>query len=162
MSNIEATEIKIVNVDKLRPNPKNRNIHPNEQIKRLEKIIKYQGFRSPVVVSNRSGFIVAGHGRLLAAKNLGFTEVPVIYQDFSDDDQEYAHGVADNAAALWSQLDLSGINLDLADLDPSFEIDNLGIKDFTLDLNEREFNPLAESKKDEQEIKTCPHCGEII
>lgn len=68
MADIEAKEIKLVPIDKLKPNPLNRNSHPKNQIKRLEKIIKAQGFRSPIVVSNRSGLIVAGHGRLQAAK----------------------------------------------------------------------------------------------
>ena len=55
---------ELVDVSKLVPNPKNNNKHPKEQIERLAKIIDFQGQRTPIVVSNRSGFIVKGHGRL--------------------------------------------------------------------------------------------------
>ena len=51
-------------------NPKNPNRHPEKQIEILAKLIKSQGFRRPIVVSNRSGFVTVGHGRLLAAKYL--------------------------------------------------------------------------------------------
>ena len=62
---------KIVDTDSLVGNPRNPNKHPKEQITALAKIIKCQGWRHPIVVSNRSGFVVKGHGRLLAAKEIG-------------------------------------------------------------------------------------------
>ena len=126
---IKAKEVRLVPISELRPSPKNRNKHSDEQIERLKQIIQYQGFRNPIIVSNRSGYMVAGHGRLLAAAKLGMSEVPVIYQDFDNEEQEYASGVSDNAIASWAELDLSGIHLDLPDMAP-FDIDLLGIKDF--------------------------------
>ena len=60
----------------------------------------------------------------------------MVYQDFESDEVEYAFIQSDNAIASWSELDLAGINVDLADLGPDFDIDLLGIKDFKLDLNE--------------------------
>lgn len=129
-----------VDIGDVKPNPKNRNDHPKEQIDRLVEILKYQGFRSPMVVSKRSGLVVAGHGRLLAAKQMGLTSVPVSYQDFDDEDQEYAHQVADNAIASWAKLDFSGINTDVADLGPGFNMDMLGIKDFELDVADKELS----------------------
>lgn len=129
---IQSKEIRIVPISELHPNPKNRNVHSAAQIERLGEIIKYQGFRNPLIVSKRTGFIVAGHGRLLAAKELKLKEVPVIYEDFEDEDQEYAAGISDNAIASWAELDLSGINADIPELGP-FDIDLLGIKDFELE-----------------------------
>lgn len=131
-------EIKIVPISKLKPRDGNRNHHPQDQLDRLAEIYKYQGFRNPIIVSNQSGQIVCGTGRFLAAKRAGLKAVPVIYQDYDSQEQEYAHHVADNGLSLWSELDLSGINTDLADLGPDFDIDNLGLKDFKLDLNETE------------------------
>ena len=138
MLRLVSTEIKcsydeLVSIKELKPHPKNPNAHSDEQIARLGKILAYQGFRSPIVVSRNSGFIVAGHGRLLAAKEIGFKEVPVTYQDFADEDQEYAHLVADNAISEWSNLDLSQINLEVPSLGPDFDIDFLGIKDFEIE-----------------------------
>lgn len=134
----QAKEISIVPISKIIPNHKNRNKHSAEQIERLKQIITYQGFRVPVIVSNRSGKLVAGHGRLLAAKELGLKDVPVIYQDFESDEQEYAAGISDNSVALWAELDLAGINTDLPDLGPDFDLDMLGIKDFVLDMSEKD------------------------
>lgn len=138
MTKIESKEILIVPIKEIKLNPKNRNKHPKEQIDRLVKIIEYQGFRTPVTVSKRTGLLVAGHGRIMAAKKLGYKEVPAIFQDFESEEQEIAHGISDNAIALWSELDLQGINVDVPDLGPDFDIDLLGIKNFTIDVSEKE------------------------
>lgn len=124
---------EIIQVKDLKPHPKNRNKHPIEQIERLAKIIEYQGFRHPIIVSKLSGFICAGHGRWEAAKRLKLDAVPVDYQDFESEEQEYAFIQSDNAIALWAELDLSSINSDLGELGPDFNIDYLGIKNFVLE-----------------------------
>ncbi|HHY48108.1 MAG TPA: ParB N-terminal domain-containing protein [Firmicutes bacterium] len=62
---------ELADINTLVPNPRNPNRHPDRQIELLAKIIKAQGWRAPITVSNRSGFIVRGHGRLLAAQRLG-------------------------------------------------------------------------------------------
>lgn len=129
MSAIRSENIQLVRLDSIRPNPKNRNDHSQEQIERLAKIIEFQGFRNPLIVSNRSGYLIAGHGRLLAAKKLGMEVVPAMFQDFETEEQEYAAGVSDNSVASWAELDLKGIHLDLGELGP-FDLDLLGIKDF--------------------------------
>jgi len=122
----------------LKEHPKNRNKHPKEQIDRLAKLYDYHGIRHPIIVSKLSGYIVAGHGRREAAIKAKFKEMPVVYQDFDSEDAEYAFIQADNAIALWAELDLSGINADIADLGPDFDIDLLGIKDFTIDPADKE------------------------
>lgn len=138
---VEITEIKMVPVSELKPHPKNRNRHPESQIERLAKIIEYQGWRYPIKVSKRSGYITTGHGRLAAAKLKGWDTVPVSYQDYDTDEQEYADVQSDNAIASWSELDLAGINLDLENLGPDFDIDWLGIQNFTLDVPSMEYGP---------------------
>lgn len=130
---IQANKIELVPISKIIPNPKNRNKHSDEQIERLKEIIKYQGFRNPLIISNRSGMLVAGHGRLIAAKKLGYEVLPVVYEDFDSEEQEYAAQVSDNAIASWAELDLAGINFDLPNLGPDFNINMLGIKDFVLE-----------------------------
>lgn len=96
---------EIVAADELKPNPLNPNIHPQDQIELLAKILVKAGWRAPITVSNRSGMIVKGHGRLLAAKLAGLTSVPVDYQDYSSDEEEYADMIADNKIAEFSILD---------------------------------------------------------
>ena len=134
---------ELVSPREVKAHPKNRNKHPESQIERLAKILSYQGWRYPIKISNRSGYCTSGHGRLLAAIKNGWTEVPVNYQDYDSDEQEYADVQSDNAIASWSELDLAGINLDLGDLGPDFDIEMLGLEDFTIDVTEK-FEPQAD------------------
>lgn len=145
---------KLVPLGELQPHPKNRNVHPDDQIDRLARVIEYQGWRHPIIVSNLSGFIVAGHGRLAAAKKLKLKEAPVEYQDFENEEQEYAFLVSDNAIALWAELDLSGINTDIGDLGPDFDIDWLGIKNFEIDVADKELGDPDEVPEPPKEAKT--------
>lgn len=137
MPTVRIKDIVMVPISKLVPYPRNPNKHTPEQIERLAQIIEFQGWRYPIKVSNQSGFITSGHGRLEAAKIRGWGEVPVSYQDYDNEAMAYADVVSDNAIAEWSYLDLSSINSDIADLGPDFDIDLLGIKDFTLDVAEK-------------------------
>jgi DNA modification methylase len=149
---IQAKEIQLVDIDSLVLNPKNNNKHPKEQIERLAKLIQYQGFRNPVVVSKRTGFVLAGHGRIEAAKIAGLKEVPAMFQDFDNEAQEYAYLTSDNAIAAWAELDLSAVNTEMLDLGPDFDIDLLGIKDFVIEPIEK-FEP----QSDEDDVPDVVH-----
>lgn len=129
---------ELVDPKDLKNHPKNRNLHGQDQIERLAELYKYHGVRHPIIVSNLTGFIVAGHGRKLAAIRAGIKKFPVVHQDFESTDAEYAFIQADNAIALWAELDLSGINSDIGDLGPDFDINMLGIQDFTIDVAEKD------------------------
>lgn len=94
----------IVALEKLIPNPKNPNTHSDEQVKLLGRIIQATGWRQPITVSNRSGFIVKGHGRLLAARMAGLTEAPVDFQEYTSEAEEWADLVADNRLAELSEI----------------------------------------------------------
>lgn len=96
----------IVSVKSVKPNPKNPNTHPEEQLKRLGAIIKNAGWRNPITVSTRSGLIVRGHGRLIAAQMEGWREVPIDYQNYASDAEELADLVADNRIAELADPDM--------------------------------------------------------
>lgn len=130
---IQSKDIQIVDIDSLILNPKNNNKHPKEQIERLAKIIKYQGFRNPLVISKRSGFVLAGHGRIEAARLAGLNEIPVMFQDFENEAQEYAYLTSDNAIASWAELDLTMISSEILDFGDDFDIEILGLKTFSSD-----------------------------
>jgi len=106
MSEIEihCKHSKLEDIASLVPHPQNPNKHPDKQIALLAKIIRHSGWRSPIVVSKRSGFIVSGHGRLEAAKLLNVQTVPIDVQDFKTEAEEFAHLVADNRIAELSGL----------------------------------------------------------
>lgn len=106
-----------VETGKLVGNPRNPNTHPDKQIALLAKIVRDQGWRNPIVVSTRSGFIVKGHGRLEAAKLLMLEAVPVEYQDYETEATEYADLVADNRIAELAEPDAAMLNDLLKELD---------------------------------------------
>jgi hypothetical protein len=140
---IKSTDIIVTPIGDLVFNPKNNNKHPPEQIERLAQLIKYQGFRNPIIVSVRTGFVIAGHGRIEAAKKLGVKNVPVMFQDFDNEAQEYAYLTSDNAIASWAELDLSMIHAELMDLGPDFDSNLLGIEKFEI---------LPEDKNQDEEV----------
>lgn len=129
---IKSEKIEFLDIDKIIENPRNANRHSIEQIERLEKLIKYQGFRNPLIISKRTGFLIAGHGRLIASKNLGMKQVPVIYQDFENEAQEFAYLISDNEIARWAELDKQSLYDSLEEIKiPSIEL--LGIENFNID-----------------------------
>lgn len=99
-------------------NPRNPNQHPAEQIILLAQIIQSQGWRAPITVSNQSGFVVRGHGRLAAALSFGAEVVPVDYQNYANEAEEWADLIADNRLSELSEID----NVKIADL--IVELDN--------------------------------------
>lgn len=108
---------EIVEVEKLIPNPKNPNTHPDAQIQALGRIIRQTGWRQPITVSRRSGFIVKGHGRLSAALLEGLAAAPVEYQNYTSEAEEYADLVADNRIAELAEIDNKMLADIFADID---------------------------------------------
>ena len=127
---------KVVPIAEIKPNPKNPNQHPKEQIKLLAKIIKTQGWRAPVTVSTRSGLVVRGHGRLMAAQHLGLDSVPVDFQHYKSNDAELADLLADNKIAELAEIDSQMLAEVFQDLDPdAIDIDITG-------YSEEEYNDI--------------------
>ena len=131
---IECAYDELVPIGKLVPNPRNPNQHSGDQITLLAKIIKAQGWRCPVTASTRSGYIVRGHGRLLAAHALGLAECPTDYQDYASDAEEWADLIADNRLSELSGFDMPSLKDLLEELDTgAFDMDLTG---FTADALE--------------------------
>lgn len=105
------------------PDPRNARTHPRRQIEQIVASIRSFGFTNPVL-AEPSGKIIAGHGRLLAAKQLGLAEVPVIEIAGLSDAQVRALRLADNKIALNAGWDIEILRLELADLSlPEFDMD---------------------------------------
>jgi hypothetical protein len=127
---INCSYSKMENIYSVIPNPRNPNRHPDDQIKRLAEIIKFTGFRSPIVISSRSGFVVKGHGRLMAANLLKMEYVPVDIQDYESEAQEFSDMIADNRIAELSEIDNAALSELLGELP---EIDFTGFTDFEIE-----------------------------
>lgn len=127
---IECAHSEVVDIETLVPNPKNPNKHGEKQIKLLAKIMAHQGWRHPVTVSKRSGFVVTGHGRIEAARLNGWDRIPIDRQEFANEADEYAHMIADNKIAELAEHDDAMMMRDVLDLG-EMDYDFLGIPEFT-------------------------------
>ncbi len=101
---VNYTGFPLVPVGRLKPHPDNPNYHPKVQIDALSEVIRENGWRAPVVVSNLSGYVIKGHGRIAAATQCGW-DVPVQYQDYPDEAAEARDLIADNKIQELSSLD---------------------------------------------------------
>lgn len=104
-------------------NPRNPNQHPKDQIQLLAHIIQSQRWRAPITVSRQSGYVVRGHGRLAAALEFGAECVPVDYQNYSNEAEEWADLIADNRLAELSEID----NTKIADLLAEMETEEVPV-----------------------------------
>ena len=123
MADVYCSHSEMMPIESVIPNPRNPNTHPESQIELLAKIISAQGWRAPITISTRSGFIVRGHGRLLAARKLGLAEVPVDRQDYSNDAAEWADLIADNRLSELSKIDVPLLKDLIQEIEPGmFEL----------------------------------------
>lgn len=126
-------QIKTVAVEKLIPYVKNSRTHSDAQVAQIAASIKEFGWTNPILVDGENG-IIAGHGRLMAARKLGHKEVPVIELAHMTDSQKRAYVIADNQLAMNAGWDTSLLSLELADLkEQGFELDVLGFDAKELD-----------------------------
>lgn len=129
--------------------PQNPNKHSDKQIELLAKILNYQGWRHPLVVSTLSGHLVAGHARLAAAKLNGWTEVPVDMQKFDDKSQEIAFLISDNKISELAEHDdemMVSLIKEL-ELPDGFELDLFGVEDLLLHSLDENVDEKPESEK---------------
>lgn len=96
---------ELVDTDRLVHHPANPNKHSEKQVEKLARLIEIHGWRHPVTVSNRSGYIVSGHCRHMAAKLKGLKQVPVDLQDFENEAEELAVLIADNIVQEFAEVD---------------------------------------------------------
>jgi DNA modification methylase len=124
-----AKDIESWPLDRLIPYAKNARTHSDDQVDLLAGSIGEFGFVNPILVDSRDG-IVAGHGRLLAARKLGLERVPVIVLDHLSDIQRRAYVLVDNGLASLAGCDNEMLALEVKALqEDSFKIELLGIND---------------------------------
>lgn len=113
-------------VASLIPYARNSRTHSDEQVTQIAASIKEWGFTNPLLIDGDGG-IIAGHGRLLAAKKLGLDEVPCLIADGWTDDQKRAYVIADNKLALNAGWDNAMLSVEFAALgEAGFNLDLTG------------------------------------
>lgn len=152
-------KVEYVDLNEIAPYGMNSKLHPAEQIEQIKRSIEQFGFRDPVGVWN--GEIVEGHGRFIAAKELGLEEIPIIRLDDLSDEQRRAYALVHNKLTMNSgfDFDLLQLELDSLELDmEQFGFDSTDVPDLDFFLTDQE----NETKEKEKNTIKCPHCGEII
>jgi ParB-like chromosome segregation protein Spo0J len=136
-------KIELKSIDLLIPYAKNARIHNEAQIAQIAGSIKEFGFNNPVLIDKDNG-IIAGHGRVMAARKLGLQEVPTIQLDHLSDTQRKAFILADNRIAMNSHWDEEILSLELSDLKDALDLTDLGFEVPELDKLMNGILPLDE------------------
>jgi DNA modification methylase len=120
-------------VGSLVPAPGNSRVHSKSQLDQIAASIREFGFTNPILIDPDGG-IIAGHGRLLAAKALGLSEVPTIVLGGLSEAQKRALRIADNKIALNAGWDLDLLRVELSDLSVGFDLSLTGFSTGELDV----------------------------
>ena len=146
--------IEHVSVGDLIPFAKNSRTHDDAQVAQIAASIKEFGFTNPILIDEQSG-IIAGHGRLLAARKLQLTEVPCIRLSHLSDAQKRAYVIADNKLALNAGWDDEMLALELGDLkDMEFDLSLTGFS--TDEINALLTPTVVEGLTDEDAVPEVP------
>ena len=124
--------IQYRNIDTLIPYVNNARIHSNDQVAQIAASIKEFGWTNPVLVDGDNG-IIAGHGRVLAARKLEATEIPVIELQGLSDAQKRAYILADNRLAENATWDADLLPFEVQELSAlNFDLNLVGLSDFEI------------------------------
>lgn len=136
-------KVEYVDIDTIKPYKNNAKLHPKEQIEQIKKSIENFGMNDPVGIWNNE--IVEGHGRILACKELGYKQIPVIKLDHLTDEERKSYIIAHNKLTMNSDFDIDILRT---------ELENLKELDFDLELtgfNVDELDDIFQAEE-EQEI----------
>ena len=138
-----TTEMQLVSIEKLVPYVNNARTHNAEQIMKLRSSLREFGFINPVIIDRDFG-IIAGHGRILAAKEEGIAEVPCVFADHLTEAQKKAYIIADNRMAMDAGWDEELLRV---------EIEALQAEAFDLSLTGFDDKELSDLFKDDSDVQ---------
>ena len=157
-------KIQLFPIDHLKPYENNPRRISEEAIKAVSNSIKEFGFKVPVII-DKDNVIVAGHARVLAAKELGLKDIPCIVADDLSPEQIKAFRLVDNKTAELTGWDFEKLDMELGEL-------NLDMSDFGFDVGGEDMDigaffteaePVQQSeKKASSRVIICPTCGAEI
>lgn len=157
---IPIAQVQLVAIENLKANPRNARTHSKRQIKLIAESLKAFGFVNPVLI-DENGMIIAGHGRVEAAKRLGMTHVPALHIDHLTDDEKRAYVLADNqlaARAGWDDEILAIELQHLTEVAIDFDVTVTGFEMPVIDL----IIEKASAAKPEDEIQAIDRNGPTV
>lgn len=157
-------KIEYVPTSELVPSDSNAKLHPHSQVDQIAASIEDFDFSDPIAVwhdENGDAIVVEGHGRLMAAKKLGISELPVMTLDHLDREQARAYTLVHNKLTMNSPFDHDALLDELSSLS-SMEMERYGFDEYeSVDVDSLfdEEQPVKESKPKEPFVAVCPKCG---
>lgn len=127
-------KIEYVPIDDLKEYENNAKLHPQEQIEQIKKSINQFGMNDPIAVW-KDNIIIEGHGRLIACKQLGFKELPIIRLDGLTDDERKAYTLVHNKLTMNTDFNIDILNEELANIE--INLDDFG---FDIELDDIDIN----------------------
>ena len=161
------TQIEHVAIEDLLPYARNARTHSETQVQKIAASIEEFGFTNPVLAAE-DGEIVAGHGRLMAAKKLGLAEVPVLRLSHLTPAQRRAYVLADNRLALDAGWDEELLRLELGELNAEIDLSLTGFSDDELaalvlvDNDKAAQEDKPETVEKSRQMVTCPGCAKTF
>ena len=147
--------IEYIDINLIKPYEKNAKLHPEEQIEQIKKSIEQFGMDDPIGIWKNE--IVEGHERLIACKQLGYKEIPIIRLDHLTDEERKAYTLAHNKLTMNSDFDLDILNSELDDI-LNIDMSDFG---FDLDLEDEEEKEIIEDEVPEVPEEPKAKLGDI-
>lgn len=152
----KIADMQEVRLDLLKPYERNAKMHGEDQIRMLMDSIREFGFLSPCLVERDTYNLIAGHGRVEAAKRLGMETVPCVFVEDISEEQRRAYILADNRLTELGEWDMDMVNIELEELnDMGFDVSVTGF-DFESDPPE-----ISEDEYEENDVKPRAKRGDI-
>ena len=155
---MEKLKIEYVDINSIKPYKNNAKLHPAEQIEQIKKSIEQFGMDDPIGIWKDE--IVEGHGRLIACKELGYTEVPIIRLDHLTDEERKAYTLAHNKLTMNSDFDIDILNVELEDI-VNIDMSDFGFENIDIDWDNVEDLSISTYDKPEHNMLECPRCHHI-
>jgi ParB-like chromosome segregation protein Spo0J len=159
-----ADKIERRSIEKLIPYARNSRTHSDAQVAQIAASIKEWGWTMPILVDEAGG-IIAGHGRVLAARSLGHEDVPVVVAKGWSESKKRAYVIADNKLALNAGWDFEMLASEIEELNSDgYELDLIG---FNAEEMDKVINPVVDTPPEDfneygDDIETeykCPKCS---
>ena len=150
-------KVEYFGIDEVIPYAGNAKLHPAEQIEQIKKSIQEFGFNDPIAIAD-DNTIIEGHGRLIAAQELGIKKIPVIRLSGLTDEQRRAYMLIHNQLTMNTGFDFDLLAEELEQIN-DIDMAEFGF-DPPTDINIDDlFTEAGEKEKEPKKIQ-CPHCGE--